>query len=64
MVETTVLPARKALIIKHQGRVVSIASRIGDVFVLDILIDRAFPVRQITDHDGRELDATRAKYTR
>ena len=64
VVETTVPPARKALIIKHQGRIVGIASRIGDTFVLDMPIDRAFPVRQITDHNGRELDATRAKYTR
>ena len=43
---------------------VSIASRIRDMFVLDIPIDRAFPVRQITDYNGRELNTTRAKYTR
>ena len=46
---TTVLPARKALIISHQGRKVGVASRIGDVFMLDMPADQAFPAGEATD---------------
>ena len=44
MVETTAPPEKMALIIKDQGRKVGVASRVGRLYVLDILTERAMPV--------------------
>ena len=63
-VETTVPPARKALIVRYQGRKVGTASRVGDTFVLDRSTDQAYPVRILTDCNGQETDSTEEKYAR
>jgi hypothetical protein len=63
-IETTIPPAKKALIVRYQGRKVGVASRVGDSFVLDQPTDKAYPVRLLTDHDGQVAEATDDKYTR
>lgn len=53
--ETTISPARKALIISYQGRKVGVASREGDSFVLDMPADRAFPVGEAMGQQRRSV---------
>ena len=64
VVETTVPPLRKAMIIKDRGRQVGRASRVGNSFVLDRPTDAAFPVQEPTDRNGRGLKALEAEYVR
>ena len=49
MVETTAPLRRLALIIKDRGREVGVASRVGRLYVLDMLAESAMPVRLVTD---------------
>jgi hypothetical protein len=60
--ETTALPAKNALVIKDQGETIGIADRIKNSYVLNMLTDRAFPVRQIADQDDQEVDNTGVEY--
>ncbi len=49
VVETTTPPEKMALVIKHQGRKVGIASRVGKSYVLDMPTERAMPAELVTD---------------
>jgi hypothetical protein len=49
MVKTITLPEKMALIIKHQGRKVSVISRVKKSYVLDMLTERAMPIKLVTD---------------
>jgi hypothetical protein len=61
VVETTVSPVQKALIIKCQGREVGVASRVGNSFILD-MPDRALAAKVATRQDKRT--AEEAEYAR
>lgn len=63
-VETTVPPAKKALIVKYQGRTVGMASRVGDTFILDVPTDRAFPAKLITERTGQGSETAKVEYVR
>ena len=60
VVETTAPPAKNALVIKDQGKIVGIASRVKNSYVLCTPTDMAFPVRQVTGLD----DAMSIEYAR
>jgi hypothetical protein len=50
VVETTTPPEKIALVIKHQGRKVGVASRVRKSYVLDMPMERAMPAELVTDH--------------
>ena len=49
MVETTTPPKRLAIIIKDYSYIVGVASRVGKLYILDILVEYAIPIELITD---------------
>ena len=50
VVEITSLPEKPAMVIKHQGRKVGVASRVGKSYVLDMPIESAMPAELVADH--------------
>lgn len=63
VVETTIPPAEKALIVKYQGQKVGIANRVDNAFVLNMARDSAFPAQEITDLN-RPTEIIGEEYTR
>jgi hypothetical protein len=61
-VETTVPPAKKALIIKYLGRAVDMANRVGDTFILDVPTDRAFPAKLVKERNGQGSETAKVEY--
>jgi hypothetical protein len=66
VVETTAPPEKKALLIKDHGRIVGMASRVRNAFVLDRPADSAFPAEDAadSDSDGQELRTKKSEYVR
>jgi hypothetical protein len=56
VVETTALPEKMALIIKHQGRKVNVASKVRKSYVLDMLTERAMLAELVTDQQEGVTD--------
>jgi hypothetical protein len=49
VVKTTAPPGKMALIIKHQGRKVGVASKVRKLYVLDMPTERAMLAKLVTD---------------
>jgi hypothetical protein len=56
VVKTITPPEKMALIIKYQGYKVGIASRVRKSYVLDMPMERAMPVKLVTDQQEGIID--------
>jgi hypothetical protein len=64
VVETTAPPAVRAMVIKHQGRTIGMATRVGNAFILDVPTDRAYPTNEHAAPATAPTDRTELEYTR